>query len=139
MIPQISSVARARIGMYPASKAFTQNFSEVLKDVAIGTDFAIIDDLSPPGLIDIRLVSIKEAQIVAITFPETYEKAIDAKLVEQAKNRIEIMPGGGLRSSNISELNQIVNTNWYHSSAITDGSEIASSEEIMQLKNKLQF
>lgn len=60
------------------------------------------------------------------------------KLVEQAKNRIEIMPGGGLRSSNISELNQIVNANWYHSSAITDGTEIANPEEITQLKEKLQ-
>jgi regulator of protease activity HflC (stomatin/prohibitin superfamily) len=72
--------------MYPASKAFTQNFSELLKDVAISTDSIIIDDLSPPGLLDVRLVSIKEAQIVAITFPEAYEKAIDAKLVEQAKS-----------------------------------------------------
>ena len=60
------------------------------------------------------------------------------KLVIQAKNRIEIMPGGGLRSTNISELNQIVNANWYHSSAITDGTEIANSEEIIQLKEKLQ-
>lgn len=60
------------------------------------------------------------------------------KLVEQAKNRIEIMPGGGLRSTNISELNQIVNANWYHSSAITDGTEIANSNEIIQLKEKLQ-
>ena len=60
------------------------------------------------------------------------------KLVEQAKNRLEIMPGGGLRSTNISELNQIVNANWYHSSAITDGTEIANSNEIIQLKEKLQ-
>lgn len=60
------------------------------------------------------------------------------KLVEQAKNRLEIMPGGGLRSTNISELNQIVNANWYHSSAITDGTEIANSNEIIQLKKKLQ-
>jgi regulator of protease activity HflC (stomatin/prohibitin superfamily) len=86
LIPQVSSIARARIGMYPATQAFTQNFSEVLKDVAISADSIIIDDLSPPGLIDVRLVSIKEAQIVAITFPEAYEKAIDAKLVEQAKS-----------------------------------------------------
>lgn len=60
------------------------------------------------------------------------------KLVEQAKNRLEIMPGGGLRSTNISELNQIVSANWYHSSAITDGTEIANSNEIIQLKEKLQ-
>jgi copper homeostasis protein len=35
-------------------------------------------------------------------------------------------------------LNQIVNANWYHSSAITDETEIANPEEITQLKEKLQ-
>lgn len=73
------------------------------------------------------------------TFPNVMEgKEVLKQLVNQANNRIEIMPGGGLRSTNISELNEIVNANWCHSSAITDGSEIASPEEIMQLKNKLQ-
>ena len=65
-------------------------------------------------------------------------KEVLKKLVIQSKNRIEIMPGGGLRSTNISELNQIVNANWYHSSAITDGTEIANQTEIIQLKKKLQ-
>jgi copper homeostasis protein len=74
------------------------------------------------------------------TFPNVMEgKEVLKQLVVQANNRIEIMPGGGLRSTNISALNEIVKANWYHSSAITDGSEIASPEEIMQLKNKLQF
>ena len=73
------------------------------------------------------------------TFSNVMEgKEVLKKLVEQAKNRIEIMPGGGLRSTNISELNQIVNANWYHSSAITDGTEIANPVEITQLKEKLQ-
>ena len=73
------------------------------------------------------------------TFPNVMEgKEVLKQLVNQAKNRIEIMPGGGLRSTNVSALNEMVSANWYHSSAITDGSEIASPEEIMQLKNKLQ-
>ena len=73
------------------------------------------------------------------TFPNVMEgKEVLKQLVIQANNRIEIMPGGGLRSTNISKLNEMVDANWYHSSAITDGSEIASPEEIMQLKNKLQ-
>ena len=73
------------------------------------------------------------------TFPNVMEgKYVLKQLVIQAKNRIEIMPGGGLRSTNISELNEMVKANWYHSSAITDGSEIASLEEIVQLKKKLQ-
>ena len=73
------------------------------------------------------------------TFPNVMEgKEVLKQLVIQANNRIEIMPGGGLRSTNISALDEMVNANWYHSSAITDGSEIASSEEIVQLKNKLK-
>jgi copper homeostasis protein len=73
------------------------------------------------------------------TFPNVMEgKEVLKKLVIQAKNRIEIMPGGGLRSTNISELNKIVGANWYHSSAITDGSEIANQVEIILLKNKLK-
>ena len=73
------------------------------------------------------------------TFPNVMEgKEVLKQLVIQAKNRIEIMPGGGLRSTNISELNEMVNANWHHSSAITDGSEIANPVEIVQLKNKLQ-
>jgi copper homeostasis protein len=72
------------------------------------------------------------------TFPNAIEgKEVLKQLIIQANNRIEIMPGGGLRSINISELDKIVNANWYHSSAITDGTEIANSEEIIQLKKKL--
>lgn len=73
------------------------------------------------------------------TFPNIMEgKEVLKQLVIQANNRIEIMPGGGLRSTNISALDKMVNANWYHSSAITDGSEIANPEEIIQLKKKLQ-
>lgn len=73
------------------------------------------------------------------TFPNVMEgKDVLKQLVIQANNRIEIMPGGGLRSTNISALDEIVNAQWYHSSAITGGSEMASSEEIVQLKKKLQ-
>ena len=72
------------------------------------------------------------------TFPNVMEgKYVLKHLVIQANNRIEIMPGGGLRSTNISELNEMVKANWYHSSAITDGSETANPEEIIQLKKKL--
>lgn len=73
------------------------------------------------------------------TFPNVIEgKEVLKQLVNQANNRIKIMPGGGLRSINISALNEMVNANWYHSSAIIDGSEIANPEEVMQLKKKLQ-
>lgn len=59
------------------------------------------------------------------------------QLVREASNRITIMPGGGLRSSNISELNQIVEAAFYHSSAILDGNGLADFAEIQALKLKL--
>lgn len=72
------------------------------------------------------------------TFPNVMEgKEVLKDLVIQANNRITIMPGGGLRSTNIAELDELVNANFYHSSAITDGSETADSNEIVQLKKKI--
>lgn len=73
------------------------------------------------------------------TFPNVMTgKDVLGKLVVQAQNRIEIMPGGGLRSNNVAALDAVVHANWYHSSAIVDSSETAHSHEIIALKNKLQ-
>lgn len=72
------------------------------------------------------------------TFPNVMEgKEVLKELVLQANNRIIIMPGGGLRSTNISELDELVNAEFYHSSAITDGGETANANEIILLKKKI--
>ena len=60
------------------------------------------------------------------------------KLVKKANNRIVIMPGGGLRSSNIGFIQQETKANWFHSSAITDGKETANPNEIKALKSNLK-
>jgi copper homeostasis protein len=59
-------------------------------------------------------------------------------LVSKANKRITIMPGGGLRSTNIETIQQFTKAVFYHSSAITDGSETADAMEIQALKSKLQ-
>ena len=61
-----------------------------------------------------------------------------AELVTKANNRIVIMPGGGLRSSNIGFIQQGTKANWFHSSAITEGNGVANSNEIMALKSNLK-
>ncbi|CAM3995519.1 copper homeostasis protein CutC [Flavobacterium antarcticum] len=72
------------------------------------------------------------------TFPNVMEgKEVLKELVLQANDRITIMPGGGLRSTNISEFDELVNANFYHSSAITDGSETANPAEVAQLKKNI--
>ncbi|MEO7975701.1 copper homeostasis protein CutC [Flavobacterium sp.] len=59
------------------------------------------------------------------------------KIQKLANNRIEIMPGGGLRSSNIKLLQDKLEPTFYHSSAITDDTDTANPEEIKEIKNFL--
>ncbi|MES2576325.1 MAG: copper homeostasis protein CutC [Bacteroidota bacterium] len=60
-----------------------------------------------------------------------------ATLKEKANDRITIMPGGGLRSTNIGVLKEKTRAVFYHSSAITDSSEIANGNEVKALKANL--
>jgi copper homeostasis protein len=55
------------------------------------------------------------------------------QLAKKAGNRIIIMPGGGVRSSNVAMLKEKMDTSFYHSSAITDGTETADGEEVKAL------
>lgn len=54
----------------------------------------------------------------------------------QAKlgTKIKIMPGGGIRSTNISEIAKITNTNEFHSAALLKGEAIANENEIKLMK-----
>ena len=60
-----------------------------------------------------------------------------AELVKKANNRIVIMPGGGLRSTNIGLLKEKTNAVFYHSSAIVEVGETANVDEVKALKEKL--
>ncbi|MFP7657522.1 copper homeostasis protein CutC [Chryseobacterium proteolyticum] len=58
------------------------------------------------------------------------------KLVELSNGRIEILVGGGLRSTNIQDIREFTNAAYFHSSAITDGGQFADADEVIALKNK---
>lgn len=58
------------------------------------------------------------------------------KLVELSNKRIEILVGGGLRSTNIQEIRAYTKAEYFHSSAITDGGSFADADEVVALKNK---
>ena len=49
-------------------------------------------------------------------------------------NHIQIMPGGGLRSSNAFKIKEITKATYFHTSGITDATEIANLTEINALK-----
>lgn len=85
IIPKISSATRENIGKYASNKAFTDDIQTVIKEIAVYVDDSVIEKLSPPGLVNVRLLRISDVQIADISFPKQYEDAINAKLVEQAK------------------------------------------------------
>ncbi len=58
------------------------------------------------------------------------------ELVQLANNSICIMPGGGVRSTNIKQIKEFTNANYYHSSAIIEN-ELAKMEEVTSLKEQL--
>ena len=58
------------------------------------------------------------------------------KLVELSNGRIEILVGGGLRSSNIEGIREVTKAAYFHSSAITDGGAFANPDEVVALKSK---
>ena len=56
------------------------------------------------------------------------------KLVEISAGRIDILCGGGLRSSNLVEIKNFTHAKSFHSSAILEG-EVADFHEITRLKS----
>jgi copper homeostasis protein len=59
-----------------------------------------------------------------------------AKLVRQSSGRIELLVGGGVRSTNLADLIQQTQAQAYHSSGITTGTEV-DTKEIKRLKELL--
>ncbi|MBK7183913.1 MAG: copper homeostasis protein CutC [Bacteroidetes bacterium] len=58
------------------------------------------------------------------------------ELVQLANDSICIMPGGGVRSTNIKQIKEYTHANYYHSSAIIEN-ELANMEEVTSLKEQL--
>lgn len=56
------------------------------------------------------------------------------QLVEWSAGRIVIMPGGGLRSTNIMKISEATGAPYFHSSAITDGGDTAVAREVRELR-----
>lgn len=55
---------------------------------------------------------------------------------QKAADRIAIMPGGGLRSTNVRQIVNTTGVHFVHSSTITDGGIIANPEEVIALKKE---
>lgn len=70
--------------------------------------------------------------------PDVIKGLVNLKsLVSLARGRIVIMPGGGLRSTNVGEVLRETEAQYFHSSAITDGGDTAVREEVEALRARV--
>ncbi len=65
---------------------------------------------------------------------DNFEKL--SAVVDKTEGKITIMPGGGVRSSNIEKL-KTSGANWFHSAAILQEDQLADASEIEKLKTAL--
>ena len=82
IVPQVVSIVREMVAKHGSKSAYTNEIQQVIKDIAITADSVIIDELSPPGLSNVRLVHINAVQLAAITYPEAVKTAIQNKMIE---------------------------------------------------------
>ena len=64
-------------------------------------------------------------------------KEVLGELVRLADGRIQVMPGGGIRSGTITALASTVQANWYHSAARQAGGAMIDGEEVATMKKAL--
>jgi len=60
------------------------------------------------------------------------------KMMDFAQQKINIIPGGSIRSQNIAVLLEKLNAAFYHSAALDTLSEMVDATEVLALKNKLK-
>ena len=111
---QLVDLAHPLVCTFHRAFDVVENFNESLEDV-IACGFSTI------------LTSAGKQNVVQ-------GKQILKELVERANDRICIMPGGGLRSNNLAEISQYTGAKYYHSSAITNDTQLASAAEVQALK-----
>lgn len=104
---------------HPIPCTFHRAFDEVADmhaalESVIAADFKTILTSGCRPNVDLGLANLKE-------------------LVSLAADRIVIMPGGGLRSSNLAHILSETHAHFVHSSAITDGGDTAVAEEVESL------
>lgn len=82
IIPQVIKVTRDKVAQFNSRIAYTGNLSQVANDITITTDNLLINQLSPPGLSNVRLIRVSSVQLTSVVYPPPVQAAIDNKVVE---------------------------------------------------------
>ncbi|MEI8401166.1 MAG: prohibitin family protein [Alcaligenaceae bacterium] len=81
IVPQVISAAREMVAKHSSKEAFTDEIQIVIKRIAIVADDSIVDQLSPPGRTNVKLVNISAVQLISVSYPEEVRNAIRQKMV----------------------------------------------------------
>ncbi|MDP4908738.1 MAG: prohibitin family protein [Burkholderiaceae bacterium] len=82
IIPQVIKVTREKVAQLNSRMAYTGDIGQVASDIAITTDNLLIQQLSPPGLSNVRLIRVSSVQLTSVLYPPFVQAAIDNKVVE---------------------------------------------------------
>ncbi len=87
-----------------------------------------------------QCIQIGFKQVLSSGLKPSVIEGIDTlkKMIQLAANQLCIIPGGGIRSSNLEAIHQQLNCEIYHSAAITDNSNQANLNEVKQLLTLLE-
>ena len=83
--PSIIASVRNAVGKLSSTEAFTKNISSVEQQIRQGSDLSIINNISPPGINEVRLVRIEAIEFQDFSFPKEVADAINNKMVASAK------------------------------------------------------
>lgn len=70
IVPQVTAAVREMVAKHNSQEVFTGDIKNVSQNIAVTSDENIVDQLSPPGLVNIRLVTIPSVQILDISYPD---------------------------------------------------------------------
>ena len=83
--PSIIASVRNAVGKLSSTEAFTKNISTVEQQIRQGSDLSIINNITPPGINEVRLVRIEAIEFQDFSFPKEVADAINSKMVASAK------------------------------------------------------
>ena len=81
IVPKVISAVREMVSKQSSKEVFTDDIQRVIKRIAIVADDSIIDQLSPPGSANVKLVNISAVQLISVSYPEEVRAAIRQKMV----------------------------------------------------------
>jgi regulator of protease activity HflC (stomatin/prohibitin superfamily) len=85
ILPEVTSATRAMFGRLTSKDAFTSDLPQVISDITVSADNAVMAKLNPPGLADVRLIKISAVQLESIAFPDAVQEAIANKITQSTQ------------------------------------------------------